>query len=538
MEFRTIASDFLKISGIDHSKLYLRERLESHVSYPSLNSLTDILDEFNIENSVLQIEKKENWRKLKFPFLAHCFDGKSGHEFEIIANPTKVEERSFLSRWSGIALMLGKQKNINHAEHNSYLKIERIRKYVMVAFLLSSASIFATIHLFTFDLITFIFFALSLAGLVLSGASISYTMGISTVLTETFCKVEEGECNAVLNSKLARFGGEIGLADLAAVYFSSLIIFQLITLLTQLTISYPILLVLNSLALLVSIISIIYQAYWKTWCKLCLAISAVIWIQMLTLLFSQPDNDMTGLNFTNIALPTFVILALSFVESSSWLIIKPLMTSFVHSKDIRIRLRKWRQNPMWFNAMLPLEKRIDDRPWEYEIKYGNPNGVLQFMVINNPYCPSCAIAHHELDLIFGKHPSDIGVTMRFSLRSFDPSAKNQIAVFNILNAYDKLVWSDQRGQSSELMKELIDYWFIKQDLNAFQSRFPMGIPDTEKINSLITKSIEWCSAVNIHQTPAFFINGFEMPEPHTFRDVFHFVSDYIEIIKLNNVQKP
>ncbi len=528
MEFYRIAYDFLTLSGINLSLDYFRERLESHPQYPSLISLTDILDEFTVENYALSISKEKEWRRLDFPFLAHIISGNGLVDFEII---TEIpNESEFLNKWTGIVLLLGNQKTIKHKEHNDKYKEEKLEKSITLSITLVLLCVLVVNQLLNFETVVFIHFMLSLIGFGLSYLIISNSLGLKSNIGDLFCKIEEVGCNKVLNSRLGKFGGNTGLGDIVAVFFASIIIYLSFTNDLVAAESLLLLLVVLTPALVFTPISIIYQWQLKSWCRLCLAVVLLIWIQYASLLWYFFVSGTYSLNISRISPETYVLFGVSLSLAAIWLIIKPLIIQNKEVLSQRIRIRKWRQNPDWFNALLPLHKQIDDSYWEKEIKYGNPNGVLQIIVVSNPYCEFCSIAHSELNTILEKHPNDIGVRIRFAIKSFDIEDENYKAVFQILRCYENFVWKNKSDMHNLDIKNIIDHWYQYKNL----SKWKFDLHDRtnyEDIDKLVKKSINWSNNMGITQTPAFFINGYEMPNPHTFKDLFLFVSDYIDILK-------
>ncbi|TAI48093.1 thioredoxin domain-containing protein [Flagellimonas allohymeniacidonis] len=532
MEFHEIAYEFLKSAKVSVSRDYLRERLESHPYYPSLNALTDILDELQIESSALQIEEKQRWRELPFPILAHVVSENGQLDFEVIKNQQHIKtEGGFLQKWTGITLLIGKQRKITHEEHQKQFIKEKFEGGVLwswVTFLLLLATM---PQLISFKLGFFIHYVLSLTGCLVSCNIVAYSLGVKTDMSDLFCKVETSGCNAVLTSKLGRLTGDIGLADIATVFYGGMVIYMSFSTGFEPDSNLLFLNLVQALPFFFTFLSVAYQAHMKSWCKLCLLLTLIIWLQSINLVFGLMQLPFD--NFGLIAPPFmyYLTLVLSMALAGSWFIVKPLLLTKRSSMFQKIRIRKWRQNPHWFNALLPLHKQIDSAVWNKEIFYGNPNGVLQILITSKPLCEYCAKAHFELEQILKKHPDDIGVRVRFTLPSLNTETEDYKAVFHILNMYEELVWKKGQNHTSPLMKEIISDWYETQNLSDWVDRYPVHAKSEEEVHALIGQSVQWANAMGITQTPAFFINGFEMPNPHTFKDLFLFISEYIEILK-------
>ena len=539
MEFHEIAYGFLKTARVSVSRNYLRERIESHPDYPSLSSLTDILDELEIEHFALHVEEKHRWRELDFPILAHMVTKTGKLDFETIKNEARIKsEKEFLNAWTGITLFLGEKRSIAHEEHEKQNNKEKFSRRLLWS-VIGLLTLFIMLpHMASFKWVFFINSLLAFVGLAISGIIVSYSLGISTGVSDLFCKVGESGCDTVLGSKLGKLGGDIGLGDLTAVFFGGLLIYSSLSLDFDANSNLVFLTLLSAFAFVFTFISISYQLYLGSWCKLCLFLTLIIWLQTGNLAFHVlPLLDGTF----NTYVPTFKqisIFGISMLLASGWLIAKPLVIAKRNSLFDKIKIRKWRQNPRWFHALLPLHKKVNDSIWEKEIYYGNPNGVLQVMIVSGPFCKYCAMAHFQMNQILAQHPEDIGVRIRFTLHSTDEQTRDYDAVFQILSAYEQFVWNGKSGQTNTLMKDIISDWYETADLEQWKSKYPLdGVNETDII-ALVSKSIQWSKSMGIQQTPAFFINGFEMPNPHRFRDLFLFATEYIQILKQGRVTVP
>lgn len=91
-------------SGIKVSRTYLDHQLQSHPDYPSLVSITDTLDELDIENMSLVVDK-ERLHELPVPFLAHS--SMNGGVFIVIDNVEKQikRDKKFEKNWDGIIVL-------------------------------------------------------------------------------------------------------------------------------------------------------------------------------------------------------------------------------------------------------------------------------------------------------------------------------------------------------------------------------------------------------------------------------------------------
>jgi len=355
-------------------------------------------------------------------------------------------------------------------------------------------------------------------------------------VSELFCKTDESGCNKILYSKYGKLGRYFSLGDLALIYFIGSLLYVSMFTETSLLEKVVFLSIVQIPGLLFTPFSIYYQARLKSFCPLCSALLFILWLQAINLFGYTHGQDLSAVG-SLFTMETIVRFLTPYAMAGLWLILKPKLIQNQSIPHQNIMLRKWRQNPLWFDALLPLHKKVDTSPWSMEIAYGNPSGALQFLIVSNPFCDYCAVAHKNLERILNRHPNDIGVRIRFYLTTSDletESEKSQ-AICKILNVYLKRVWTNNKDldERNPLARKIIGDWF-ELGPTAWETEYhtdTLRENDSTTIMKIIQNSIQWCEHVGIDQTPSFFVNGHEMPNPYTFNDVFLFVTDYIEILK-------
>ncbi len=534
MELYEETYQFLKSSGYKVSKRYFKERMQAHPDYPALNSFTDLLDEFEIDNQVIKIEKESSRKELPKIFLIHFIyeNGQTG--FRIIKKDRKgnVKAKDFLG-WTGITILIAQGSKINDREHREIYEKETHLKMVSMALFTAIGVVFLILQFIRFEWVVFISFLFAVAGFFVSILIVNQEMGSKSKVSEFFCKTEGSGCSTVLNSKYGKWGHYLNLGDLTVVYFAGTLLFLSVLPGIPVLEKITLLLIVLLPGLLSTPFSIFYQVKLRSFCRLCLSVLLVLWGQAIHLFLYFFSNNIS-LDELHVTLDASLTALVSFSVVSLWLLIKPKLIENQKLPYQSLMLRKWRQNPSWFDALLPLHKKIDTTFWEKEIFYGNRNGVLQFLIVSNPYCEYCAVAHMDLEKILDKHPKDIGVRIRFHIKSKDQETSNDKynAILRIIRAYEMLIWDKEGKHHDELARRIITDWYELDELNWTQ-KYKLPQEDDEHVRRLtiIHDSITWCNQVGIQQTPSFFINGYEMPNPHTFKDLFLFVSDYIEILR-------
>ncbi len=537
MEFYEDAYLFLKVSGYKVNKGYLKEWMQSHPNYPALISFTDLLDEFEIDHKVIKVERMNQLKTFPKRAFIHTVSNKGKTGFKTIKKSAKGKFKvDDLKEWTGIALLLNKSSKLNHYEHSKIYKKGRDLRIIGIIILTLLVTLLSFNQFLNFQWVLSISFILFLIGLFFSILIVEKEIGIKSNVSDFFCSTNNSGCNKILYSKYGKFGQHLSLGDLTTIYFAGLIL--CISFLPELKVLEKVSLLTITLipGLLSTPISIYYQIKLKSFCLLCTALIGVLWLQAINLSVYYMENTVS-LNDLSFTLNAIIGIAMSFSIAALWLILKPKLVQNQSISHQNVMLRKWRQNPFWFDALLPLHKKIDDSPWKREIQYGNPMGPLQFLIVSNPFCEYCAIAHMNLERILDRHPNDIGVRIRFYLNPSENNPKNMKyeAVLKILNAYENIVWSKEKKKKSQnaMSRKIITDWYELNEYNWEKKYVPHTNQKSlsEIPNKIIQDSIVWCNRAGIEQTPSFFVNGHEMPNPHTFNDVFSFITDYIEILK-------
>ncbi|NAY93006.1 thioredoxin domain-containing protein [Muricauda sp. JGD-17] len=537
MEFYEHAYRFLDISGHSVSKSYIKEWMLSHPNYPALICFSDLLDEFSIDHTVVKLDWNQPHEMLPERLLIHVVSEKGETGFRIVKKRAKgTFNNNDLEGWTGITLLLEENSKIEHLEHNELLKNQRVSKTFRII-ILSLLAVF----LFVNQLVNFNWTILISSGILSLGFFISILIvvkeiGLKSTISDFFCKTDHSGCDKVLHSKYGKLGRFLKIGDLALIYFTSLILF--LSFLPEINTDQKIAILTITLlpGLLITPVSVYYQIKLKSFCRLCSGLLLILWLQAINLFAYFMYLGLPN-NLFDVSIQTTVGFFIAFLIAGLWIVVKP---SIIQNQSIphqNIMLRKWRQNPRWFDALLPLHKKIDDSIWSKEICYGNPKGVLQFLIVSNPFCDFCALAHKDLDKILDKHPEDIGIRIRFHLKTSDlkKGNKKHEAVLQILSAYEKRIWIKEGYQKDygKGSREIITDWYVLGPTD-WKKKYGFDMRQKEysaTISKLIHDSMTWCKSVDIKQTPSFFVNGHEMPNPHTFKDVFLFISDYIQILK-------
>jgi len=216
MELYQISFDYLKACGIKANKRFLQERVQSHPDYPSLISLTDTLEELQLEYLALEVDK-DKIHNLLFPIIVHTTV--NGGNFEIVFSLNQIlNDIDFLERWDGVVLYV----TPNAVIKNKQYKIFVLRKNQTIFFAYSLITIiflfWLTLSIIVLNIPTFLFSLLNIAGICICTLIILHSLGMDNAITKQLCSADgTSGCDKVLTSKAVKIFKEADLGDIGLV---------------------------------------------------------------------------------------------------------------------------------------------------------------------------------------------------------------------------------------------------------------------------------------------------------------------------------
>jgi len=284
----------LKNNKIGINEDELEFQLLSHPTYPSLHAITGVLDHFSVKNFALEIPRNiETFNLLPNSFLAFVKDdiynglvliNKQNQGCQLSFDDKKktmLSASDFVEVWTGIVVIIDEENQKFASESKKKYFTDRNIIIVLVSFL-------AILFLYKTTLFPAIHFLLSVAGLAICILILNHELGISSKMLDKFCSKESKKtsCDAVLNSKGANLFGFLKLSDVGIIYFVSLILSW--SLLKNNNTSNNSIILITLLALPFTFYSIFYQyKVAKKWCLLCLSVVLILWLQAISLYFSD-----------------------------------------------------------------------------------------------------------------------------------------------------------------------------------------------------------------------------------------------------------
>lgn len=521
-----LLNQFLNKNNIQLDKEEVKIQLLSHPYYPSINSITDLFNHFNIDNLALKVDNNlEAYSQIPESFLAQISEDK-GSQLVVVSKKTdgveliyhehkakNISVDKFFELWTGILVVIEKQEKKDSDNLNKVGKIKKLI-YFSTFVMLSSFFILANPSLFQI-----IYFALSGIGVYISYLIVIHELGLHSKILDKFCSGENKNtsCDAVLSSKGATIFGLFKLSDVGFVYFTSLVLVSLIITLSNLQTTSVIFLI-SSLAIPFTFYSIYYQ--WKVvknWCPLCLSIVSILWLQFGILFLNNAFwKYMYIIDFSYV----FFIASL-LTTTSLWILIQPLLKKEQLFEKLEIEHVKFKRNFKLFNAALNLNPILDTAiPAANELIFGNKNrdALLNIIVITNPMCGYCKESHRVIEKILKNENFNIQIIIRFNVSPDDEKAKGTKIAAKILELYHSTNEKNCLYALSDIYGEM--------DADTWLKKWGETIPKTYLTTLKYEK--EWCNNNKINFTPALLLNGQHYPKEYGKMDLLYFIDELIE----------
>jgi len=514
---------------IQITKSTIQGRVEEHSDFPSLTSISDALHFWNVKNTALRVEK-ENLAKLPTPFIAHINTGTSVFEVVIKATDSEVYylttsgierkkcRETFLSAWTGVVLVIQPPydyKEIDYDIKKSRERWEQFRKpFILTSSILLLVVFIASIFAFNeahFFYIS-ILFLLKLTGLIVTSMLLSYEVNSISPAIRKICTLNRKlNCQAILSSKAAKIFGRIGWSETGFFYFAGGLI-CLLTSLSNIQESIEILRTLNLLSLPYIVYSLFYQ--WriaKVWCPLCLLIQGLLLGEFFTFLLGH-SSLVAVPNFT---VRSLISMAISFyLPVLFWIFSKRFIVRAKKGEGFKTEFLRLKHNFEIFDIVLAHQKRVMLPPDDLGILIGNYNSTNKIVMVSNPSCIACQVAHKSIRELLLCH-KNLKVQMLFTSNGNADSAKNEFIMHIMaLNEIER-----------EKTLLALDEWYKSEikEYKEIENKFPLkqGVKyHSEKIREMD----KWCQQANISATPTFFIRGYQLPAVYNLSDLSYLLS--------------
>lgn len=487
----------------------LRDTLEQHPDYPSLLSLGDTLDRYHIENAALRIDA-EQLALLQVPYIAHLRT--HGGTFVLVERATaeaftyrnekgkRITEtrEDFLKKWSGVVFIAEPTEvsgEKNYAAKRRQEQLENLRWPLIITgfLLLTAVGMFQSPNLATGALL-----GLKAIGVILTALLLSVQYGKPNDFTDSLCRLNNHtDCNHILTSPAAKITPWLGWSEVGFFYFMGGWIALMTADDAQFDIRNSEFVILSFLALPYTFWSIWYQ--WrvaKQWCPLCVAVQVVIWAECLSSPLTLRGSDPKGVTYL---FPLWGLggLAVAFaLPIFLWLIIKPLLQKSQEAERWRGELRRFKNNPAIFNALLAKQKQMPPVPADLQpIILGNPAAEHTITMVTNPYCGPCGKGHDELEELLSLSSNVKAHIFFTTCYDIDDKVGKVAKHLLALQAIGGVVSAALQG------------WYNQPIRNYEKWAANYPVSNTEIYQTAADGHCTWTSAANVPGTPTFYVNG-------------------------------
>nr|WP_315170976.1 thioredoxin domain-containing protein [uncultured Flavobacterium sp.] len=512
---------YLEKEQITIDKNEFEFQIQSHPDYPSLLAVADTLSFFNIDNIAIQVGISEiELLPDHFICLLDKESAETGFYFierkDEIYTYTKdrktvnITKSDLESRWNNIVLLIEKAEI-------EYTKQIKINNWYWVLPALCIISFISTILRFNINISTILFFIFPSAGMLLSVAALKDLFGTQNSLINSFCNMTSStSCNSIIDSKKWKIFQFVNFSDLSIVFFTSQFLALMIFLFAKDIVGFfSIQKAMLIGASPILFLSIYYQKFVeKKWCPICLAIIAVIFLELFYVLFFQETTF-------KILLHSLIVMGFVFASVILvWSILKKLLNQQKELKEFQFKAKRFMRNYEIFKNTLLASEPIENYPIQSgSIILGNAEASLKILMVTSPFCGYCKDAHTMIEEIIQKYYDTVCFDIRFNFN-------NEYSDDTSKKIHQQLV-AIYFEQGQEAFMKALKHWFEYKSEKELSSLFI----DKEiefKINMLLEEQFKWNQKNNLSYTPAIIINQFVFPKQYERNELIHFINELSE----------
>ncbi len=358
------------------------------------------------------------------------------------------------------------------------------------------------------------FLILATGGLGICLSIVQHLAGKENGLTRQLCHTEgKSNCDEVLSK--GKLWKNITLADVGAVYFGTQLIYIWISAVWQtvnIAMCWLIIPVILAEALTVALLG--YQGFiLRKWCRLCLLITGILWIQfaILAAFYVQNHYKLITIYRQDIAVSSLFLLVTCICLTSYWFVFKQWYLAKEQNKRMRDLLINWKKNSTLFWTFIEEEEGVLGTDyWENEVILGNRQAQIQLICVMSPFCKACAAEFPAVDQLLKAYGKHMGVCIRFNIREGVVPDPKTNAVREILRGYIHYTSEEDR-------RALLKDWFEFRNLKRWSTKWPTKEVSIDK--TLLSHHVQWCSQNRIIATPSYVLNGKKVSDLYKIYDL-------------------
>ncbi len=521
-----IAQSYIKLLNLKISSLSIEREIESNPYYPSLLSLTESFNRYNISNEAYEVEK-HLFNQAEAPFVAYIKTPENGNDFILVIENTtehvkyiyknkkiiQSTSEKFLRTYQGIIWMAEANEEVEEDNYYAKLKKEKInraKKNLSVFGVIGLIILLVSSNLTQKDLIPFITLLIfKIAGIACTVLLLVYEIDKNNVVVKNICSAgKQTSCDAVLGSKAAKIFG-ISFGEIGFFYFSATTLY----LIMPGIVFFEKMMYLSLLSLFAAVY-ILFSLYYqwrvvKKWCTLCLTVQAVLLLEFAWGLFVYFNYS---INLPDISWQSFSIILFCVLSPIvTWYMMKPFLSKAKDYDYYFPAYKRIRYNPDIFNTLLKQQPTAGDNWQKLGIDIGNISAENIIIKICNPYCGPCAKAHVILEEIV-THNNNVRLKIIFNAKNNEQDRGSRV-VKHLLALYSN---TDQ-----VFFRKALDEWYSAEikDYDLFAKKYPVELSEFAEQGQKLDAMDNWCVETGITFTPTIFVNGYRVPENYSVEEL-------------------
>lgn len=513
----------LDFSKVPATKLGLREALWQHPDFPSMNALSDVLNDFQVPNLATRLTP-DRLHEVPLPALTYLtVDGgifaplrSVNGSVEWLHTQRGWQKESlgqFSQKWSGVTLLIEPNQQSGereYAQNHRRETLAALRVVFIVAGIMAIMGLLLSSPLQTFPWAEYSAYYLTglikLAGTIVSGMLVWYSLDTKNSFLQKVCQLNgKSNCQNILSSSAAKFTDWLSWAEIGLFYFVGGLLAWIVGLLTGNATYLQSLYILTVLALPYTLWSVYYQArVAREWCVLCLTVQGLLWAEFLTsyLLYGwSSPTPIVSMNteWFSIFLISFLIVPLL------WAWIKSALQKATRYQPLMREFQKLKFDPHYLNGLLANPRILPPLFQGMQtISLGDPAAENTLIMVISPSCAACRRNHRALEKVLETYTNlHVQIVLAASPNTDDTAGRV---------AHRLLALPAERRPTA------LGDWFALGETRFGQWSYTNPVSNQgEESTQQLSLHLRWMELAGVIQAPTSFLNAVELPRiflPH------------------------
>jgi uncharacterized membrane protein len=420
----------------------------------------------------------------------------------------------FTNFWDGNAMIFDSENVIPRKisfQKKVLLGIDKLRIPFLIIVLLFLLTFLLLRNIELRSTFNYLYQLLSVIGLLFSLMLVIGNFDEHNSLVLKFCKsknTDNGNCSFVHHSKDAYFLGIFLWSDIGFVYFSFMMLLNLII---PNGLSPTITGILSTLAFPYVFYSITFQKFVaRSWCRLCLGVQGVITAMFVVSLLQQFSDDLRPIWSIEGLISVFLLFL---TTSAAYIILKSLIAKILAIKGIASNYLSLKHDVEVKKLLFKKQHKVTSVA-ECCLTLGNPNGKTRISLVISPVCNPCINELRELlPILKSKENTRVEVIFLIGRREDDPLAF-QLA---------KILTSKYLTNANDFLDVLWNY-VDNYPYSKFRQNGYIGVDTNDTPENILIEQINWCIANRLYSTPSVLINGRLLPFYYSVKEIDYMCS--------------